>query len=150
MATMTLIMKFDVILTTLCLSSVPGFVLVDQGRAASDSQGPLIILLAQASPQTADITTTNQGIGLTASHKQIIYDNIASEQEQSLVGDLQLAIGSTIPDSLNLNAMPIAVKDQVGVLKDFKFVRLRDDKVLIVDPASRKVMDVITKEQAGR
>ena len=138
---MTVIMKLDVILTTLCLSSVPGFVLVDQGRAASHSQGPLMILLAQASPE---------GIGLTASHKQIIYDNIASEQEQSLVGDLQPAIGNTIPDSLNLNAMPIAVKDQVGVLKDFKFIRLRDDKILIVDPASRKVMDVITKEQAGR
>src|SRR5262245_62210506 len=101
MATMTLIMKLDVILTTLCLSSVPGFVLIDQGRAASDNQGPNIILLAQASPQTAGTAITNQGIGLTASHKQIIYDNIDSEQEQSLVGELHLAIGSTIADLIN-------------------------------------------------
>jgi Protein of unknown function (DUF1236) len=108
--------------------------------------------LAQASPDPAGATTDNlQGIGLTASHKRIIYDNIASEQAQTVSGDLRLAVGSTIPDSLMLNSMPIAVKDQIGLLlRDFKFVKVTGDNILIVDPASRKIVDIITKQEAGR
>jgi len=46
--------------------------------------------------------------------------------------------------------MPIAVKDQIGLLRDFKFVKLAGDKILIVDPASRKIVDIITKQEAGQ
>ena len=46
--------------------------------------------------------------------------------------------------------MPIAVKDQIGLLKDFKFVKLAGDNILIVDPATRKIMDIVTKQEAGR
>ena len=108
--------------------------------------------LAQASPDAAGATTDNlQGIGLTASHKRIIYDNIASEQAQTVSGDLRLAVGSTIPDSLMLNSMPIAVKDQIGLLlRDFKFVKVTGDNILIVDPASRKIVDIITQQEAGQ
>lgn len=108
--------------------------------------------LAQASPDAAGATTNNlQGIGLTASHKRIIYDNIASEQAQTVSGDLRLAVGSTIPDSLMLNSMPIAVKDQIGLLlRDFKFVKVTGDNILIVDPASRKIVDIITQQEAGQ
>ncbi|MFZ0399852.1 MAG: hypothetical protein WAL03_02050, partial [Pseudolabrys sp.] len=63
----------------------------------------------------------------------------------------QLTVGSTIPDSLMLNTMPIAVKDQIGgLLRDFKFVKLTGDNILIVDPASRKIVDIVTKQEAGR
>jgi hypothetical protein len=120
--------------------------------AAVESQRALNTRLVQASPDAAagPSTTNLQGTGLTISHKQIIYDNIAGEPAQTHSGDSQLAVGNNIPDSLMLNAMPIAVKDQIGVLKDFKFVKLTDDKILIVDPASRKIMDIITKQEAGR
>ena len=107
--------------------------------------------LAQASPDAAGATTNLQGIGLTASHKRIIYDNIASEQSQTVSGDLRLAVGSTIPDSLMLNSMPIAVKDQIGLLlRDFKFVKVTGDNILIVDPASRKIVDIISQQEAGQ
>jgi hypothetical protein len=46
--------------------------------------------------------------------------------------------------------MPIEVKDQIGLLKDFKYVRLQNDKILIVDPATREIMDIITKQESGR
>jgi hypothetical protein len=35
------------------------------------------------------------------------------------------------------------VKDQVGQLRDFKFARLQDDTIVLVDPTSRVVVDVI-------
>ena len=104
--------------------------------------------LAQGNSGAADINL--QGIGLTASHKQIIYDKIIGERSQSLPDDHQLAVGKTIPDSVMLNTMPIEVKDQIGLLKDFKYVKVPDDKILIVDPATREIMDIVTKQESGR
>lgn len=110
--------------------------------------------LAQAAPDTGGTTTGTapelQGIGLTASHKRIIYENVAGERTQDVSGGQKPAVGGTIPDSVMLNEMPIEVKDQVGLLRDFKFAKLPGDNIVIVDPASRKVVDIITKDEAGR
>lgn len=145
-------MNFGLIAVTLSLGLTVALAFAASDMAASESQRAPDTRLAQASPDAAGSATTNnlQGIGLTASHKRIIYDNIASEQAQTLSGDPRLAVGSTIPDSLMLNIMPIAVKDQIGLLRDFKFVKLTGDNILIVDPASRKIVDIITKQEAGR
>ena len=142
-------MNFGVIAVTLSLELSIALACNASDTTASERQRTR---LAQASPDAAGATTNNlQGIGLTASHKRIIYDNIASEQAQTVSGDLRLAVGSTIPDSHILNSMPIAVKDQIGLLlRDFKFVKVTGDNILIVDPASRKIVDIITKQEAGQ
>ena len=142
-------MNFGLIAASLSL----GLTLTSAFAASSQSQRAPGTRLAQATPDAAGnaITTNLQGIGLTDSHKRIIYDNIACEQTQTLSGDPQLTVGSTIPDSLMLNTMPIPVKDQIGgLLRDFKFVKLTGDKILIVDPANREIMYIITKQAVGR
>ena len=62
-----------------------GLTTTTASQAASHAQ------LAQA----ADINL--QGIGLTASHKQIIYDKIIGER-QSVPDNQQITVGMTIPD----------------------------------------------------
>ena len=144
-------MNFGVIAVTLSLELSIALAFNASDTTVSERQRAPYKRLAQASPDAAGATTNNlQGIGLTASHKRIIYDNIASEQAQTVSGDLRLAVGSTIPDSLMLNTMPIVVKDQIGLLKDFKFVKLTGDNILIVDPANRKIVDIITRQEAGQ
>src|SRR5262245_57307579 len=125
--------------TVLFLGLIAVLGLAGLGAAAGEIQRIPSTALAQASPGLAGNSPVDklQGIGLTASHKQIIFDGVANEQEQSLFGDRQVAIGSTVPEAVILSPMPISVKDQVGVLKDFKFVKQTGDNVLIVDPASR-------------
>jgi hypothetical protein len=125
---------FAVMAGTLSLGLIVAFGSATLDVAAWENQQTPSTSLAQASPGLA-ASANLQGIGLTASHKRIIYDSIASEQGQTLPDDPQLAVGSTVPESVILNAMPIAVKDRVGVLKDFKFVKLKGDNILIVDPA---------------
>ena len=146
-------MNFGVITASLSLGLTVTFAFAASDTATSQSQRAPDTRLAQATPDAAGSATTNnlQGIGLTDAHKRIVYDNIASEQAQTVSGDLRLAVGSTIPDSLMLNSMPIAVKDQIGLLlRDFKFVKVTGDNILIVDPASRKIVDIITKQEAGQ
>ena len=147
-------MKFGGIAATLGLGLTLALALsTDSDTAASKLQRDAAPL-AQTSPGAAGGATDNapvlQGIGLAATHKRIIYDSLADERAQTLSGDPQLAVGSTIPDSLRLDTMPIVVKDQVGLLRDFKFVKLQGDNILIVDPASRKIVDIVTKQEAGR
>src|SRR5262245_26044237 len=116
---------------------------------ASDSRWPRKTQLAQVRPEAGDATADNlRSIGLTTSHKRIIFDHIGTEQAQTVPSNTELSIGSTIPDSLMPNTMPIAAKDQIGLLKDFKFVKVADDKILLVDPATRKIVDTVTKEDA--
>src|SRR5262245_56118789 len=106
---------------------------------ASDSRSPRKTQLAQVRPEAGDATADNlRGIGLTASHKQIIFDHIGTEQAQPVPNNAELSIGSTIPDSLVLNTMPIGAKDRIGQLKDLQFVKVADSKMLLVDPATRK------------
>jgi Protein of unknown function (DUF1236) len=103
---------------------------------------------AQARPDAVGAATENlRGIGLTASHKQIIFDHVAPEQTQAVPKNSELSIGSTIPDLLMLNTMPIAAKDQIGVLKDYRFVKVADDKILLVDPATRQIVDIVIKRR---
>jgi hypothetical protein len=145
-------MSFGVITATLSIGLTIALAPAASNTDVPESLCPPNTRLAQASPDAAGSATTDnlEGIGLTASHKRIIYDNIASEQAQTLSGDPWLAVGSTVPDSLTLNIMPIVVKDQIGLLRDFKFVKLTGDNILIVDPATRKVVDIITKQETGR
>ena len=112
---------------------------------ASDRRSARETGLAKVRPEAGDAATDDlRGVGLTASHKRIIFDHIGTEQAQA-VPNAELSVGSTIPDSIVLNTMPIGAKDQIGLLKDFKFVKVADDKILLVDPATRKIVEIVTK-----
>ena len=89
-------MNFGVITTTLSLGLTVALASTASDLAATESQWAPEMRLAQASPN-AKTTNNLQGTGLTASHKRIIYDNIASEQEQTLSGILSLQLEAPFP-----------------------------------------------------
>jgi hypothetical protein len=49
-----------------------------------------------------------------------------------------------------LREIPIAVKDRVGLLRDFKFAKAADETIVIVDPAKRQIVDIVTKADGIR
>ncbi len=103
-----------------------------------------------ASAQTTGTSGPAPGIGLTADHKRAIYGEIGNEPTRKLPEGSNVAIGANIPDSVILNEMPVSLKDKVGLLRDFKFTKLGDETIVIVDPAARKIVDIVTKEDANR
>lgn len=107
------------------------------------------IVLAPIPPpslaQTSAIATSAPGIGLTAEHKRTIYREIGQEPPRPIPEGSPVAIGAEIPDSLMLNEMPVSVKDKIGVLRDFKFAKLPDETIVIVDPAKRRIVDIVSK-----
>jgi len=112
------------------------------------------LLSAQAqSTGSGEAAPGMRGIGLTQTHKRIIYENTSGEQQQRVPKDqaLSLSVGEPIPDWLILNEMPVQVKDEVGLLRDFKFAVVQDaQSVLIVEPTSRRIVDIVTRDDAGK
>lgn len=105
--------------------------------------------LAPAHAQTG-VSPTGPGIGLTQDHKRTIYREIGSQSAQRVPDGASVEIGKEIPDSIMLNEMPISVKDQIGLLRDFKSAKLPDENIVIVDPAKREVVDIVTKDEGTR
>jgi hypothetical protein len=100
--------------------------------------------------QTNGSGTPAPGIGLTDDHKRTIYREIGNEPARLIPEGSPVAIGAEIPDSVILNEMPISVKDRVGLLRDFKFAKVADETIVIVDPAKRKIVDIVTKADGTR
>lgn len=100
--------------------------------------------------QTGSAAPSGPGIGLTADHKRTIYREIGQEQARRIPDGSVVEIGAGVPDSLMLNEMPVSVKDQIGLLRDFKFAKLPDETILIVDPAKRLIVDLVTKDEGTR
>jgi len=91
------------------------------------------------------------GLGLSRAQKRIIYENTSGDRKHPLPEDQPMVVGSGIPDTVILNEMPIHVKDEIGLLRDFKFAVLGDARaVLIVDPATRIIVDVVTQSDAEK
>lgn len=97
-----------------------------------------------AAAETANRIVDKKGIGLTPAQAETIVQGVASEKMQT-VPESAITIGSPVPDSLTLVELPVEVKDQIGSLRDFKIARLQNDAILIVDPTSRVVVDIVRK-----
>ena len=89
------------------------------------------------------------GIGLTPDHKRTIYSEVGKEPARPIPEGSPVAIGAEVPSSLMLNEMPVSVKDKIGVLRDFKFAKLPDETIVIVDPAKRQIVDIVSKSDAN-
>ena len=108
-----------------------------------------LILLTPVQAQNS-INPTGPGISLTPDHKRTIYSQIGGEKPQPVPEGSAVEIGREVPDSIILNEMPIEVKDKIGLLRDFKFAKLPDENIVIVDPAKRQVVDIVTKDEGKR
>ena len=121
------------------------------------SAGRVLCIALAFSPMAAAAQTTgaatpgaasvSQGIGLTPDNKRLIYRETAQLDTRPTPSGIQVAIGAEIPDSVMLTEMPVVAKDRVGALRDFKFSRLPDETLVIVDPSKRRIVDIITRDE---
>ena len=73
----------------------------------------------------------------------MVLDSIASDFPPADVR-IRLALGAEVPRSAELHAFPDAVLDRVPKLRDFRFVVVERD-VVVVDPRDRGVAMVIER-----
>jgi hypothetical protein len=93
--------------------------------------------------------TDDPRLNLTSDQERTIYQETNSAQKQSAPTNMPMIVGGMVPKSMKLQDIPQDVKQQVGGLKDYKFAKLQDEKVLLVDPTNRVVVGIIS-EGEGR
>jgi Protein of unknown function (DUF1236) len=99
----------------------------------------MTIAAAQDSPPA-----NTPDLHLTQAQKQTIYQSVTSQKDKtsSAPDTFRAAVGANVPDSVKLAPMPKTIVDLMPQIKDFEF-GLVANQVLIVDPKSRRVVEVI-------
>jgi Protein of unknown function (DUF1236) len=84
--------------------------------------------------------------GLTVAQRQEIWQGASKQAvgESSLPAGYTAEIGEGVPSSTKLQPIPKDVSDRVPAVKPYDFAMLRN-QLLIVDPDTKKVIDIITK-----
>jgi hypothetical protein len=101
---------------------------------------------AQTAPSTQNSPNSMSQSGalqLSASQKTAIFQSVTEEKVKSPPpANLSLAVGAQVPASVELYALPPNIVSSVPSTKQFKYT-VAQNQVVLVDPASMKVVEII-------
>jgi hypothetical protein len=107
----------------------------------------------------ADMHTTSNTMSKTPAMQSMAKDNLTlsrSQQRtawkdlgkqasnQTAPSNFKASVGATIPGDITIQAVPAKVAARVSALKPYDFALL-DNKLVIVNPNDKKVVDVISR-----
>jgi len=85
--------------------------------------------------------------GLTPAQKQTLYTSVVNlNMKNESLPDFQPIVGSTVPEAIKLERVPKTIVELVPKTAEFEIARVAN-QVIVVDPKSRKVVDVISGEK---
>ena len=95
-----------------------------------------------AAPAQAPAVPVQPKINLTLEQRHVIKELIKDLNIASAPKNTNIAVGATVPATVNLNPMPQLVAEKIPQIKSHMFF-VEDGKVVIVDPKENKVVDAI-------
>jgi hypothetical protein len=104
--------------------------------------------LPPAPPTAIDPTTTaprpGQGPDLSQEQRTKILNAVRADKNQARTARLKFVsqVGADVPPAIELYSLPDDALIAVPIVKMFKFV-VQDSKVVLVDPTTMRVVDVI-------
>jgi hypothetical protein len=111
------------------------------------SLAALVTLAPVAAAQTSTTTTTTvetmRGPRLSPEQRTVIYRTVTRERRVTPPVNVRYRIGAPLPAEVELSAFPDDTYVDVPVLKRYRYVYM-NDKVLVVDPETSEVVDIIT------
>ncbi len=108
----------------------------------------LLAGVGSASAQTTVITrepvetqtvVTMQPLALTPVQRQTIYRTIVREPVQMAPPTVEYRVGTRVPVSVPLNAVPQEVAVEVPTIRRYKYMRV-NNRVVLVDPVTSEVV----------
>jgi hypothetical protein len=85
---------------------------------------------------------TTRTSNLTLEQRHVIKEIIKDNKTENTPADIQVAVGETVPKSIQLQLMPAEVGAKVSQIKTHLFF-VQGARVIIVDPKDNKIVDVI-------
>ena len=81
---------------------------------------------------------------------RMIYQKIPELGAQPAPSGQIMMAGASVPSSLTLSAVPPEIGTEVPALRGTLYARLDDGRLLLVEPAQRKVVGIITRDEGTR
>jgi hypothetical protein len=86
---------------------------------------------------------THDHLNLTTSQQKEIWQGVnAHATKATAPASFKATVGAAAPDSIKLQPLPTKVANEVPAVKSYDYAVLQD-QVLIVDPSSRKIVEVV-------
>ena len=94
---------------------------------------------------------TKDAITLTSDQKKTVYQQLGMDATaQEAPSGFQASVGATLPSDITLEEVPNDVSSKVPTVANYRFAKLEDDRLLIVDPNDRRVVSIIEEEDASQ
>jgi hypothetical protein len=112
------------------------------GIASAAEQGSTI---SKTSQPSAMHKMTQPGLSLTSEQQKLAWKDVErSATAQKAPADFTARVGATVPNGVALKPVPANLGRQVSTLKPYDYALLKNE-LLIVDPGSKKIVDVINR-----
>jgi len=100
-------------------------------------------VFAQSTPP---VTPSGPGVKLTPAQRQLIYASISKQTHKSTAAPLTFGatVGAVVPEPVELTPMPETIVDVVPQTRGYSYAFV-SAQVLIVDPKSRQIIEVISE-----
>jgi hypothetical protein len=95
--------------------------------------------MAAAQTTTVTTTTTQQEIDLTPAQRTTIYRTVKREPMRAAPADVEVRVGTRVPESVELYSLPETVVTEVPAVRSYKYMTV-NDRVLLVDPSTGYVV----------
>jgi len=85
-----------------------------------------------------------QAPALTAAQKAAIFSSVTIDKSKAKASeDFKLSVGEQVPPTVALHPLPPGALPQVPTARPYRYTLVADDQVVLVDPATMRVVDVI-------
>ena len=99
-------------------------------------------LNADAGAGTSDETTAS--IDITTDQQSELRTVFSENTVERASGDVSVSVGTAIPATIALHPLPPRVIEIVPDYKDYQYFTLSDGRIVIVEPASKKVVYILS------
>jgi hypothetical protein len=118
------------------------------GAAGAQTNGPPGGAIEHAGP----LSPTGQPSGespapapvLTAAQKAAIFSSVTLDKSKPKASeDFKVAVGEQVPPTVELHPLPAGALAEVPAARPYRYTLVATDQVVLVDPATMRVVDVI-------
>jgi hypothetical protein len=96
----------------------------------------------------AAVAAPQQPLNLSARQKQTIQQQLSGKTAQAVPANFTAQVGAMVPQSLILHPVPKQVASKVKAVSNDAYAKLKNSKILIVNPTDRKVAAVISESRS--
>jgi Protein of unknown function (DUF1236) len=93
----------------------------------------------------ASSAASSEHLNLSTAQQKDIWQGVSKQAAtETTPADFKPTLGAVAPSSIKLQPLPTKVSNEVPAVKPYDYAMLHD-QVLIVDPSSRKIVDIVNR-----